>query len=217
MLFRPQGSTMSDALDYLLKARPDAMGHYFRFVREAGRSLDPKTRALISVITKVHAQTEAGFRQYLRRALKEGARPAEILDAMLMAFPALGLTRIVWAIDVLRRMDLPEFKLEALTGERTWRTLGAVADFRLDETVSVQREGRTVFVHRSADACAVYDARCPHRGTEIPASALSGVGITCPGHGWQFDPADGRCILGGDSPLTRLPSRIETGELWAQW
>ena len=79
---------MSDALDYLLKVRPEAMGHYFRFMREAGRHLDPKTRALISVITKVHAQTEAGFRQYVRRALADGAQPIEVLDALLMAFPA---------------------------------------------------------------------------------------------------------------------------------
>ena len=53
---------MSDALTYLVQARPDAMGHYFRFLKETGKHLDPKTRNLISVITKVHAQTERGFR-----------------------------------------------------------------------------------------------------------------------------------------------------------
>ena len=85
---------MSDALDYLVKARPDAVGHYFRFLKAAGAKLDPKTRALISVITKVHSQTERGFRQYLVRALNEGATPAEVLDALLMAFPALGMAKI---------------------------------------------------------------------------------------------------------------------------
>ena len=128
---------MSDALDYLLKVRPEAMGHYFRFVREAGRHLDPKTRSLISVITKVHAQTEAGFRQYLRRALKDGAQPAEILDALLMAFPALGLTKIVWAVDLLLEMDLPEFRADALAGESGWHRVGALEDFEQDETVGV--------------------------------------------------------------------------------
>ena len=47
---------MSDALNYLLKARPDALGHYFAFLKDAGKHLDPKTRNLISVITKVHAR-----------------------------------------------------------------------------------------------------------------------------------------------------------------
>src|SRR5262245_20097648 len=124
---------MSDALDYLLKVRPEAMGHYFRFVAQAGSRLDPKTRALISVITKVHAQTKAGFRQYLQRALKAGASADEILDAMLMAFPALGLTKIVWAIDVLLHMDLPEFRRE--TGPAGWHNVGETSKFAIAETV----------------------------------------------------------------------------------
>ena len=95
---------MSDALNYLIKARPEAMAAYFKFLKGAGPRLDPKTRNLISVITKVHAQTENGLRQYLRRALREGATADEVIDALLMAFPALGLTRIVWAIDVKRSL-----------------------------------------------------------------------------------------------------------------
>ena len=63
---------MSDALNYLVKVRPEAVGHYFAFLKDCGKHLDPKTRNLISVITKVDAQTERGFRQYLGRALREG-------------------------------------------------------------------------------------------------------------------------------------------------
>ena len=40
---------MSDALNYLLAARPEAMTHYFAFLKDAGKHLDPKTRNLISV------------------------------------------------------------------------------------------------------------------------------------------------------------------------
>jgi len=56
---------MSDALDYLLKVRSDAIPHYFKFLKETGKHLDPKTRALISVIAKVYAQTETGLRQHV--------------------------------------------------------------------------------------------------------------------------------------------------------
>ena len=70
---------MSEALDYLVKARPEALGHYFAFLKDCGKHLDPKTRALISVITKVDAQTERGFKQYLKRALREGCSPMEVL------------------------------------------------------------------------------------------------------------------------------------------
>lgn len=208
---------MSDALDYLLKVRPEAMGHYFRFMGEAGRHLDPKTRALISVITKVHAQTEAGFRQYLRRALKEGARPLEVIDALLMAFPALGLTRIVWAVDILLQMDLPEFRTEALTGATEWHRVGAADDFEIDETARIDAEGCPLFVHRTQAEFRVYDAHCPHQDTLIPEQALKGTRLTCPKHGWEFDVQDGHCVNGGAKSLRQLPSKVVDGELFASW
>ncbi len=115
---------MSDALNYLIKARPEAMGHYFAFLKDAGKHLDPKTRDLISVITKVHAQTERGFRQYVGRALREGCTPMEVVDALLMAFPALGLAKIIWAVDIILEMNIPGFQPEALTSPRVARCDG---------------------------------------------------------------------------------------------
>ena len=208
---------MSEALDYLLKVRPEAMGHYFRFVAEAGKHLDPKTRALISVITKVHAQTEAGFRQYLKRALKAGASASEILDALLMAFPALGLTKIVWAIDLLLQMDVPEFRVDAIAARPDWRHLGEANEFEVAETVRVECAGRHVFVHRTDEEYRVFDARCPHKGTAITEAALKGTRLTCPAHGWVFDSRSGHCVERGDTGLTRLPSKVEGGALLAFW
>lgn len=208
---------MSEALDYLLKVRPEAMGHYFRFMAEAGKHLDPKTRAIISVITKVHAQTEAGFKQYLRRALREGVRPVEVLDALLMAFPALGLTRIVWAIDILLAMDLPEFRVQALTAAQDWHDLGALTAFEIDETARIEVGAQPLFVHRSAEGVRVYDAHCPHRDTVMTDAALKGTRLTCPRHGWEFDVQSGRCVYGGELPLRELPSRVEDGRLRALW
>ena len=216
---------MSDALDYLLKVRPDAMGHYFSFMREAGRHLDPKTRALISVITKVHAQTEAGFRQYLRRALKEGAKPMEIIDALLMAFPALGLTRIVWAVDVLLRMDLPEFRLEAVApGDAKvapdplpfWHRLASLDELDAQPTMRIEADGRALFVHRARDGVRVYDAHCPHQGTLLPPEALQGTRLTCPLHRWEFDIEDGRCVR-GTKPLRSFLTRIDGRVVLAYW
>ncbi|MGH8638436.1 MAG: Rieske 2Fe-2S domain-containing protein [Burkholderiales bacterium] len=207
---------MSDALDYLLKVRPEAMGHYFRFMREAGRHLDPKTRALISVITKVHAQTEAGFRQYLRRALEAGAQPIEVLDALLMAFPALGLTRIVWAVDVLLAMDLPEFRADALLSETGWHRICALDDIEVGETARIDADGKSLLVHRSAERVRVYDAHCPHQAALLPEQALKGTRLICPRHGWEFDVLDGRPIH-GDAPLREYPNRVDQRAVLAQW
>ena len=209
---------MSDALTFLAQARPDAMGPYFAFLKQCGKHLDPKTRNLISVITKVDAQTERGFRQYLGRALREGCTPMEVLDALLMAFPTLGLAKIVWAVDIILAMDLPEFQPGALGAPGQWHDVMAVDGFAMGETRRVDCDGRSLFVHRASDAdWRVYDSRCPHQTTDIPHLALQGSTLTCPKHEWQFDIRSGECIAKGTSPLKRWPSKVEEGRLLAQW
>ena len=214
---------MSDALNYLVKARGDALGHYFAFLKDCGKHLDPKTRNLISVITKVDAQTERGFKQYLGRALREGCTPMEVLDALLMAFPTLGLAKIVWAVDIILAMDLPEFQPGALGGKAEWHDVLATKGFAPGETRRVECDGRGLFVHRAAnaedkaDAWRVYDSRCPHQTTNIPHLALKDCTLTCPKHGWVFDIRSGACTDKGTSPLKRWPSKVVKGRLLAQW
>jgi nitrite reductase/ring-hydroxylating ferredoxin subunit/alkylhydroperoxidase/carboxymuconolactone decarboxylase family protein YurZ len=208
---------MSDALDYLLKTRPEAMKPYFKFLKEAGKRLDPKTRSLISVITKVHAQTENGFRQYLSRALRDGATPDEVLDALLMAFPALGLAKIVWAVEILLDMDIPEFRPELLGAAQKWHDVMAAADISEGDVARVDCDGRGLFVHRGRDGVRVYDSRCPHQVTNIPHLALEGRRLTCPKHRWAFDIATGQCVAKGDRPLRRFDHKVENGRLMAYW
>lgn len=208
---------MSDALAYLLKARPDALGHYFKFLKECGKHLDPKTRNLISVITKVHAQTDRGFRQYLGRALREGCTPVEVLDALLMAFPALGLAKIVWAVDIILAMNIPEFRPEAWVAETEWHDVMAAADISAGEVARVECDGRGLFLYRDARGLRVYDSRCPHQTTDIPHLALDGTTLTCPKHHWVFDVRSGACIKKGNSPLRKWESKVVKGRLLARW
>ena len=208
---------MSDALSYLVKARPDAVGHYFAFLKACGKHLDPKTRNLISVITKVDAQTERGFRQYLGRALREGCTPMEVLDALLMAFPTLGLAKIVWAVDIILAMDMPEFQPTALAEQGAWHDLMSTRGVRTGQTRRVESDGRAVFVHRGEDGWHVYDSRCPHQTTNIPHLALDGTRLTCPKHGWVFDIRTGGCLEKGNSPLREWKSRAVAGRLQAFW
>lgn len=208
---------MSQALDYLLQARPDAMQAYFSFLKSAGRRLDPKTRALISLIGKVHSQTERGFRQYLTRALRSGANGDEILDALLMAFPMLGLTRVVWAVDQLLALDLPEFRLDQLGHVPGWHALAPLAEVPETGTIRRVADGRAVFVNRQNGDLMVYDAHCPHQSTEMPELAIEDGHLTCPRHGWVFDLGSGVCIAKGNRPLRALACREQDGQLWAFW
>ncbi len=208
---------MSDALNYLVKARPDAVGHYFAFLKACGTQLDPKTRNLISVISKVHSQTERGLRQYLGRALREGCTPAEVLDALLMAFPMLGLAKIVWAVDIILALDLPEFQPGAMGAPGAWHDVMATKGFKAGDTQRVDCDGRGLFVHRADKEWRVYDSRCPHQTTNIPQLALEGCTLTCPKHQWAFDIRSGECIKNGNSPLKSWPSKVVKGRLLANW
>jgi nitrite reductase/ring-hydroxylating ferredoxin subunit/alkylhydroperoxidase/carboxymuconolactone decarboxylase family protein YurZ len=208
---------MSDALNYLVKARPEAMTSYFTFLKKAGDHLDTRTRDLISVITKVAVQTEGGFRQYLTRALRNGATPNEVIDALLMAFPVLGLAKIVWATEILLQMDIPEFRPENLDAEPEWHDLAVLEDLPKEEVAFLEKDGRHLFVYRSDEDIGVYDSRCPHQVTDIPHLALEGKRLTCPKHNWQFDIVSGECVEGGKRPLRRFQHKLEEGRLLAYW
>lgn len=209
---------MSTALSYLIKARPEAMTAYFTFLKDTGKHLDPKTRSLISVITKIDSQTERGLRQYLPRALRDGATPQEVLDAILMAFPTLGLAKIIWAIDILLDMDIPEFSLDHLGAEVDWHDLIDISEVKDGDITYVDDcDGRSLFVYRSGDDYRVYDSRCPHQVTNIPHLALSGKRLTCPKHQWAFDVTTGECVDKGTRPLRQFDCRITGGRLEACW
>lgn len=208
---------MSDALSYLVKVRPEAMTSYFKFLKQSGEHLDTRTRDLISVIAKVDSQTDAGLRQYLTRALRNGATPDEVIDALLTAFPILGLSKITWAAEVLVDMDLPEFRPENLGAQPEWHEVAPLEAIPEDEVSYQEADGRHLFVYRSGDTLRIYDSRCPHQVTDIPRLALENGVITCPKHNWQFDAATGECIAVGKHPMRQFEHKVEQGRVLAWW
>lgn len=199
---------MSKAMDYLLQTRGDVIGPYFKFLKQAGSNLDPKTRALVSLIGKVHARSESGLRQYLPRALRDGATAAEIIDVLLFSLPMLGLTRINWAIEIILTMEIPEFAPELLDHEPVWHPLIKVEELHPGQPRRLEVAGRAVFVLREQEQIRVYDSRCPHQVTDIPDSGVEGKTLTCSKHGWQFDLQSGDCIANGSHPLRPVVSRV---------
>ncbi|MCP3866999.1 MAG: Rieske 2Fe-2S domain-containing protein [Gammaproteobacteria bacterium] len=208
---------MSDAMNYLLQARPEAMKAYFTFLKKSDSHLDIRTRDLISVITKVAVQTEGGFRQYLTRALRNGATPNEVIDALMMAFPVLGLAKIIWATDILLAMDIPEFRPENLDAEAFWHDIVSLDEIPQEETQYYQNEGRHLFIYRKGDELNVYDSRCPHQVTDIPHLSLEGKILTCPKHEWAFNIETGECTAKGNRPLRQFDHKVENGRVLAYW
>ena len=208
---------MSDALNYLLKVRPDAMKSYFDFIKKSGTSLDPKTRAIISVITKVDNQTETGLRQYLPRALQAGVTADEIIDALFVAFPTLGLTKIIWAVDIILTMEIPEFDPESLGQNTEWHDVIAINALKDDDVIYVHAEDRDLFIYYGNETAKVFDSHCPHQVTNIPELALENCTLTCPKHQWKFDVRNGECIEKGNRPLNQFESRVVDDRLEVYW
>ena len=213
---------MSEALDYLIKVRKDAIEPYFQFLKEGGKHLDDKTRSLLSVITKVDAKTEAGLKQYLKRALKQGNSADEILDAMLTCMPTLGLSKIIWAIDIIIKMDLPEFDADVLTQtkpqaeevkKKHWVKLKSISE--IEEGISCHElEGKSCFINKSGESIQVFDSVCPHRDTIIPCDAIDESTVTCPMHNWKFNLENGKCIEKGSRPLNKIENKTEDKVLY---
>lgn len=207
---------MSDALNYLMRVRPEAMESYFDFIRKSGTHLDKKTRAIISVITKVDNRTKTGFKQYLSRALQAGVTPDEIIDALFVAFPTLGLSKIIWAIDIIIDMNIPDFQPEFLGHKPEWHSIGNLDEI-MEGATRIKCEDRELFLYRKNDVIKIYDSLCPHQATNIPELALSANILTCPKHKWKFDITSGECIGNGDRPLKQYETRIINGILEGHW
>ncbi len=209
---------MSRALDYLLQTRPAAMGAYFEFLKDAGSRLDPKTRALISVISKVAVQTEKGLVQYTRKALAAGASADEILDALMMAFPALGLSRIVWAVEVLLEAGVEGFAPPAARVDDD-ESLEAIELDQLPDGQIVKRHrtGRSLLLYRSGDVVRAFKAYCSHQGMELMDSGIDGHTITCAQHGWRFSMPNGSCARGAGWDLDELDVTIVDGMVTVKW
>lgn len=134
-----------------------------------------------------------------------------------MAFPTLGLAKIVWAVDIILDMDIPEFRPESFDIESEWHDVIAVDDVAEDNITYTDCDGRSLFIHQKGGEIRVYDSRCPHQVTNIPHLALEGMRLTCPKHKWVFDISTGECLEKGDRPLKQFEHKQENDRLFAYW
>jgi NAD(P)H-dependent nitrite reductase small subunit len=209
----------SRGLAYLKKVRPEAIAHLLKFFRESGQHLEPRTRFLISIVTKVINLSPRGLQQYVRRALEEGATPDEIIDAVLCSYPCAGLTKVVDAIDVILDMNLPGFEpLEEgassgvpPAGESggEWRELATREELGEDGRLEVNVEGRSLAVFHVDGEIFVIDGHCPHRSGPLIRGQVEGKTVVCPLHHWQFDLQTGACQNNPGARVGTYEIRIE--------
>lgn len=70
----------------------------------------------------------------------------------------------------------------------------AAAACRANEVVAAEEAGQPVAVLRLADGrIFVVADRCPHDGGPLSDGWIDGDRLVCARHGWEVDPATGRC------------------------
>jgi len=199
-------------LQWLSRERPEAMQHLLSFFKESSRHLDAKTRFLISIVTKVVNLSERGLRQYIPRAIREGATSDEVLDAILCAYPAAGLTNVIDAVQVFRSLDLEGSSAPAdSASDQEWVTVSRAADLVPGIATVVDAGRRSVALFNVDGALHALDNICLHQGAELGCGRLAGSVITCPLHGWQFDVTTGACLTQPGQQVQSFPVRVEDG------
>lgn len=213
-------------LQYLSKVRPEAMEHLLAFFRESGRHLDPKTRFLISVVTKVINFSARGLRQYIPRAMREGASRDEVIDAILCAYPAAGLTRVVDAIEVLRSLDLSAFAEEGAeirpAGEGEggyaveWVQVLAVDELPVGASRVIEVGEQRIALFNIGGEIRAISNICLHHGAELGMGTLEEEVVTCPLHGWQFDVRTGACLTRPGRSVETYAVKSENGRIFVR-
>lgn len=207
---------MSKALRYLATVRPEAATHLLSFYKHSVQSLDDKTRHLIQIVTKVTVGTERGLRQYAPKALKSGASKEEILDAVLMAFPAAGLNKVLDAIDVLNDLDLLPQAVDAKQDSaKVEKNLGSLQTFPIGQMKNIRRpEGDLIVFRLDEEHVKVYSARCPHSKASLCDGTDHGDRVECRVHNWVFDLKSGTCLdPEGKQSLKQLESTLQEGDV----
>ena len=205
---------MSKRLKYLADIRPEAATAYFEFLKQSGQHLDDKTRFLISVVTKVATGTTAGLKQYLPHAMRAGANANEIIDAILMSFPAAGLPKVLDALDVVQELNLEDFKPENLKKPYEWYEVCDMSVLEDGQITEFEIEGLEMLVVRQGEGVTVFDRRCPHLGKKLPCENVDG-NLTCKAHQWVFDAVSGECKEKGTRAIHTYKSKVENGKVMA--
>jgi nitrite reductase/ring-hydroxylating ferredoxin subunit len=195
--------------EYLQEVRPDAIGHLLAFFKESGKHLDPKTRFLMSIMTKVINYTPRGLRQYIKRAAQEGASKDEVIDTILLSYSCSGLTKVCDAVAIMQEMEIPEWA----KNETEWRDVSDAPEIPEGEMRAVDVNGQNLVLIRCEGTLSALKDRCPHQNEALSNGELRNGVLTCARHQWQFNVADGSCAGAGKGGAECFPVREIDGQI----
>jgi nitrite reductase/ring-hydroxylating ferredoxin subunit len=93
----------------------------------------------------------------------------------------------------------------------------SLATLREDSLSPVLHQGVPLVVIRTGGEVFAYHDRCPHAFWPLSEGALSAGVLECPGHGWEFDVATGRCLNAPANCLTAVTVTVEGDIVRLAW
>lgn len=86
--------------------------------------------------------------------------------------------------------------------ELTWFRVGPSSMVHTGEVTVVQAGHHTIALSRTDRGLGAVSNRCPHQGGPLGEGMIEGCWLTCPWHGWEFDPITGAVPGGFDDAIT---------------
>lgn len=99
---------------------------------------------------------------------------------------------------------------------RTWHRAFRLTELPDDGTgKALEIAGRRVALFLIDGEPHALDDECPHQGASLGDGVIAGGDVTCPWHGWHFDPCSGKSTDGLDEAVELFPARVDE-EGWVE-
>lgn len=140
--------------------------------------------------------------------------------ALLVERAALYPRLLLGAAGVLAGLHLAAALKEALADRRAdrpgdWLDAGPAAAIPEGRAVIVAPAGgERIAVYRHEGRLFALSNACPHQNGPLGEGRIIDGCVTCPWHGWQYRPTDGRSPPPFDEEVAIYPVRIEGGTAW---
>lgn len=97
-----------------------------------------------------------------------------------------------------------------MTDTYTWFRVGGPDIVDIGEVTVVQAGHHAIALSRTTSGWGAIANRCPHQGGPLGEGMIEGCWLTCPWHGWEYDPRTGEVPGGFDDAVPAFPVEVRS-------
>jgi toluene monooxygenase system ferredoxin subunit len=92
-----------------------------------------------------------------------------------------------------------------------------IADLPENVPVKLEHEGMKLVLIRTETSVVAYEDVCPHAFWPLSDGTVQNGVLGCPGHGWEFSVANGRCLNAPAYCLTPVSVSVQGDTVLLSW